>query len=197
MQRQDTVRNILKKYNQEHILDCFENLDEFQKSKFEEQIMSINFEEIINLYKNTKIKKDISSSHISPIEFIDKEKIENTESKKYIKMGENIIKKGEFAIITMAGGQGTRLGFNGPKGTFKLKNGKYIFQILAENFKKAEEQYGVLPYWYIMTSEENNKQTIDFLEEHRFFGYDKSKVDFFIQGELPVLTFDRKVYYRK
>ena len=118
MQIQDTIKNTLKKYNQEHILDYFENLDETQKSKFEEQIMSINFDEIINLYKNTKIKKDISSSHISPIEFIDKEKIENTELKKYIKTGENIIKNGEFAIITMAGGQGTRLGHKGPKGTF-------------------------------------------------------------------------------
>ena len=55
----------------------------------------------------------------------------------------------------MAGGQGTRLGFNGPKGTFKLNiddNEKYIFEILAESLKKSKKLYNILPYWYIMTS---------------------------------------------
>lgn len=88
-------------------------------------------------------------------------------------------------------GQGTRLGCNGPKGTYKLdigENGKYIFEILTETLKKSKELYGVLPYWYIMTSNQNNKQTIDFFEEHNYFGYEKQKIKFFIQGELPMLT---------
>ena len=58
-------------------------------------------------------------------------------------------------------GQGTRLGYNGPKGTYKLdigEEGKYIFQILAETLEKSKELYNILPYWYIMTSIQNNDQ---------------------------------------
>lgn len=68
----------------------------------------------------------------------------------------------------MAGGQGTRLGHTGPKGTFKLDvygKGKYLFEILAENLKEANKTYMVTIPWYIMTSRENNKMTRDFLEK--------------------------------
>ena len=96
----------------------------------------------------------------------------------------------------MAGGQGTRLGWKGPKGTYKLDIGekeKYIFEILTENLMKAKELYEILPYWYIMTSKQNYKETVTFLEEHNFFGYEKDKIKFFMQGELPMLTEDGKI----
>lgn len=68
----------------------------------------------------------------------------------------------------MAGGQGTRLGHNGPKGTFKLDvygKGKYLFEILVDNLKEANQKYGITINWYIMTSKENNSATIEFLEK--------------------------------
>ena len=127
MQDQKLVKDKLKKYNQEHILNYIENN---QNEELIKQIIDIDLDKITKLYKNTSVKKDIQLNKISPIDFIDKEKISDKE--KYIKIAEKLIKNEQYAVITMAGGQGTRLGFNGPKGTYKLKNGKYIFQILAE-----------------------------------------------------------------
>ena len=95
----------------------------------------------------------------------------------------------------MAGGQGTRLGHTGPKGTFKLDvygKGKYLFEILAENLKEANKTYMVTIPWYIMTSRENNKMTRDFLEKNNYFGYDKNAVTIFIQGELPLVDVNGK-----
>ncbi len=74
------------------------------------------------------------------------------------------------------------------------KNGpKYIFEILIDTFKQAKKEYNIEIPWYIMTSRENNKETVDFLEEHEYFGYNKNKVKFFIQGELPLLDTNGKV----
>lgn len=73
------------------------------------------------------------------------------------------------------------------------ESGKYIFEILTEILKKSKELYGVLPYWYIMTSRQNYEQTVDFFTEHDFFGYDKEKIQFFKQGELPLLTPEGKL----
>lgn len=100
----------------------------------------------------------------------------------------------------MAGGQGTRLGHTGPKGTFKLDvygKGKYLFEILAENLKEANKTYMVTIPWYIMTSRENNKMTRDFLEKNNYFGYDKNAVTIFIQGELPLVDVNGKFLISK
>lgn len=162
----------LKKYNQEHILDYLENLDKKQKEEFVKQILDLDFDLITKLYENTKEKQEVESGNLEPISYINKEKLSDKEKEELEKIGSKIIKNDEYAFITMAGGQGTRLGFNGPKGTYKLdigKTGKYIFEIIADTLKKSKEKYGKIPYWYIMTSEQNNTQTISFFEEHDFF----------------------------
>ncbi len=92
----------------------------------------------------------------------------------------------------MAGGQGTRLGHKGPKGTFLLKvepESKYLFQILAENLERAnKKKYGVILPWYIMTSTENNKETVEFFSKSIiYFGYPEDSIKFFMQGNLPLL----------
>ena len=100
----------------------------------------------------------------------------------------------------MAGGQGTRLGYPGPKGTFKLDvygKGKYLFEILTENLKEATQKYGVTIPWYIMTSKENNQETVDFFEKHNYFGYDKNYVTIFEQGELPLVDTEGKLLIGK
>lgn len=78
----------------------------------------------------------------------------------------------------------------GPKGTFKIKvemGEKYLFEIIVDSLKKANEKYGVIIPWYIMTSEENNEQTLNFLNEHNYFGYPKHKIKLFKQGKAPLL----------
>lgn len=92
--------------------------------------------------------------------------------------------------------KGLDFGHNGPKGTFKLDvygKGKYLFEILAENLKEANKKYEVIIPWYIMTSKENHEDTISFFEEKKYFGYEKDKIKFFKQGELPLLNTDGEV----
>lgn len=186
----------LKKYNQEQIIVEIEKMDKEEQEKIAKQIEEIDFDEVQKLYKLTKENHFTNNGKIEPINYIDLEKISEEEKEEAKKIGENIIKKNEFAVVTMAGGQGTRLGWKGPKGTYKLdigEKGKYIFEILTENLMKAKELYEILPYWYIMTSKQNYKETVTFLEEHNFFGYEKDKIKFFMQGELPMLTEDGKI----
>lgn len=186
----------LKKYNQEQIIVEIEKMNKEEQEKIAKQIEEIDFDEVQKLYKLTKENHVTNNGKIEPINYIDLEKISEEEKEEAKKIGENIIKKNEFAVVTMAGGQGTRLGWKGPKGTYKLdigEKGKYIFEILTENLMKAKELYEILPYWYIMTSKQNYKETVAFLEEHNFFGYEKDKIKFFMQGELPMLTEDGKI----
>lgn len=87
-------------------------------------------------------------------------------------------------------------GHSGPKGTYILNvepEPKSLFQILCETLKRANEKYGSIIPWYIMTSKENNKQTIDFFEENNYFDYPKEYIKFFIQGELPMLDKNGKI----
>ena len=154
----------------------------------------------INLYNNTKKEIQFKESKIEPLKYLDKEKLSEEERKKLDDLGEETIKAGQYAVVTMAGGQGTRLGYPGPKGTFKLDvygKGKYLFEILTENLKEATQKYGVTIPWYIMTSKENNQETVDFFKKHNYFGYDKNYVTIFEQGELPLVDTEGKLLIGK
>ena len=186
----------LKKYNQEQIIEDLEKLNKKEQENTIEQINEIDFEEVNNLYNLTKQNHTINDSKIEPINYIDLEKLGKDQKEATRKIVENIIRNNQYAVVTMAGGQGTRLGWKGPKGTYKLdigKKGKYIFEILAESMKKSKELYNIFTYWYIMTSKQNDNETKAFFEEHNYFGYDKEKIMFFTQGELPVLTENGKI----
>ena len=186
----------LKTYNQEQIIKEIEEMDNTEQEQIIKQINEIDFEEVEKLYNLTKKEQTVKSGKIEPINYIDLEKISKEEKESSKKLGEQIIKRNQYAVVTMAGGQGTRLGCKGPKGTYKLdigEKGKYIFEIITENLKKSKEMYGILPYWYIMTSKQNYDDTVSFLEKHNFFGYEKEKIKFFKQGELPMLTEDGKM----
>jgi len=190
-----SAEELLKKYNQEHILKFYEELSDKEKQELLNQIENMDFEQINDLYNLTKQTITFAEQKIEPMEYLDKSKLSNEELEKYKKIGEKIISENQFAVVTMAGGQGTRLGHEGPKGTYDLglKSHKSIFELLCDNFKRAKEQYGVSVPWYIMTSRENDEQTKKFFEEKNYFGYGKENVKFFKQGELPMLSEDGKV----
>lgn len=192
----EQIKQKLKENNQEQLIEEIKKMSKEDQEKIIKQIEQINFDEINNLYNLTKQNHTKNVGKIEPINYIDKEKITKEGEEEAKEIGEKIIKNNQYAVVTMAGGQGTRLGWKGPKGTYKLdigENGKYIFQILTETLKKSKEKYGILPYWYIMTSEQNYDETVLFMQEHDFFGYEKEKVKFFKQGELPMLTKDGKI----
>ena len=196
---QDTI-DLLKMYNQEHIIKLLEKLDKEKKQALIEQISKIDFHQLKELYDNTKKEIEIKENKIEPLPYMDKKKLSEEQKEEFQQLGEQILKNGEYAVVTMAGGQGTRLGHSGPKGTFKLDvygKGKYLFEILAENLKEANQKYGKIIPWYIMTSKENNEETINFMEKHNYFGYDKNAVRFFAQSELPLLDKNGKLLVGK
>ena len=202
------VKELLKKYNQEQLLLNYDKFNNEEKEYLLDQILSIDFELInklfssINTINNKEEKNKIKNNEINkekeiiePISYIDKNKLNNEEKKYYEEIGIKEIKAGKLAAVTMAGGQGTRLGHDGPKGTFMLDINpkKSLFEILCESLKEKNEKYGVNIPWYIMTSKENNKQTVDFFEKNKYFNYPKGYIKFFIQGELPMLNQEGKV----
>ena len=190
------VKEIIKKYNQEHLLVMYDKLDEKTKEKLLDQILDIDFEFTEKLYKSTLENIDMSDSKIEPIEYMEKDKMDASLKSKYEEIGVKSIKAGELAAVTMAGGQGTRLGHSGPKGTYDigLESHKSLFELLADYLKEQGKKYGVTIPWYIMTSNENNKQTIKFFAEHDYFGDEKDKnLFFFIQGELPMMDKKGKI----
>lgn len=178
----------LEKFNQKNLINLLNKLED--KTELIKQINSINFEQIMELYNKIKEPKVIDINKIEHINYVDKSKLSNEDLEEYNKTGEKIIRNGQYAVVTMAGGQGTRLGHIGPKGTFKISiNGeeKYLFQIIVESLQIANNRYDVIIPWYIMTSSENKEQTVKFLEENNYFGYPKEKVKFFVQGNLPLI----------
>ncbi len=186
----DGVTELLKKYNQKNLIEFFNILNEKEKTILENQIKNIDFEQMMELYNNTKKQVTFEEKSIEHIEYKDKSKLTNEEKEELDSIGKEIIKNGKYAVVTMAGGQGTRLGHSGPKGTLEIKvnsGKKYLFQIIVESLQRANEKYNSNIPWYIMTSRENNKDTLNFLEEHNYFGYDKNNVKLFIQGELPLV----------
>ena len=196
---QDTI-DLLKMYNQEHIVNLLNKLEEPAKDELINQIKNIDFQQIKELYDNTKKEIEFKEKKIEPLKYYDKQKMTPIEKEEIESIGEKIIRNGEYAVVTMAGGQGTRLGHTGPKGTFKLDvygKGKYLFEILCENLKEANKKYNTIIPWYIMTSKENNQETVDFLEKNNYFGYDKNSVTIFIQGELPVVDEQGKLLIGK
>ena len=191
----EEVKDILKKYGQEHLLNHYDELDEQKKETLLKQINHIDFELVNKLYDSTKEQKINTNDKITPIDYLDKFKL-NDQYKYYESIGKKAIKEGKLAAVTMAGGQGTRLGHSGPKGTYDigLASHKSLFELLADNLKEEGKKYDVIIPWFIMTSRENNKDTVEFFEKHRYFGYKKDKnIFFFEQGELPMMDTEGKI----
>jgi UDP-N-acetylglucosamine/UDP-N-acetylgalactosamine diphosphorylase len=109
--------------------------------------------------------------------------------------GEEALRAGRVAAFTVAGGQGTRLGYDGPKGTFAVTpvKQKPLFAVFAEKIQAAGVRYGKPLHWFIMTSHANHAQTEDFFAEQHYFGLDKGRVHFFRQGRMPAVGFDGKI----
>ena len=200
MDREKEAIDKLKEYGQNHIVNILEKLDETKKQELIEQINKIDFHQMMELYQNTKKEIKFKEGKIEPVPYLDKAKLTKDQREEFDELGEEIVKNNQYAVVTMAGGQGTRLGHTGPKGTFKLDvygKGKYLFEILADNLQEANKKYGVVINWYIMTSKENNADTVEFLEKNNYFGYDKNKVIIFKQSELPLVDTEGKFLINK
>lgn len=184
MNKIEEARRILEENGQGHI--------KVKNEELADQILHIDFERLKTLDEEiTHPCCTCNIEDISPVKAINPEKKDTEEIEEYIKIGEDVVKSGHFAIGIMAGGQGTRLGHNGPKGTFKLElNGetKSLFEIIVDKLRNAYEKYNVYLNCYIMTSPENNKETVAFFEKNNYFNYPKEYIKFFMQEDLPLLN---------
>lgn len=111
-------------------------------------------------------------------------------------LGLKAIREGKVGAVLLAGGQGTRLGLDKPKGTLNIGVNRelYLFEQLVRNLMDVTDEAGVYVPFYIMTSNINNDDTVAFFEEHNYFGYPKEYVKFFVQEMLPACDYEGRVY---
>ena len=161
----------LEKYNQEHILKRYDYLDDVKKEKLIKQIKNIDFDQTVDLFNISAKSIKKPNEEITNIEYVDKSKLSKEEYDRYYEIGKKRIEDGKYAVVTMAGGQGTRLGYVAPKGTFKIGRGieKSLFEALSDTIKEARAKFNTEIPWYIMTSRENNNATEKFFEKNDFF----------------------------
>ena len=183
----------LEQFGQEHVLKYYDELTEAEKADLLQQIDETDFAVLENC-KN--LGKGGERGVFEPLAAMQVDEIEKRKEE-FAKVGIETIKAGKVAACLLAGGMGTRLGSDNPKGMYDIGLTKpvYIFQRIIENLldtvKAADGTYIRL---FIMTSEKNNDATINFLKEHNFFGYPEEKITFFKQDMAPASDYEGKVY---
>ncbi len=188
------IRKNLLELGQDHLLQFYNDLSNEEKMNLEKQIETIDFDLINNLYKNSYIDEKIDMTKISPLFLIDQVNLKEQEN--YQNLGENLVKNGHYAIVLLAGGNSSRLGYNQPKGCLKILYDHRkisLYEIYFQQFYKIYERYGQWLHIYIMTSVDNNIATQNFFEQNNFFGYPKNHVHFFVQGFLPIINIEGKI----
>ncbi len=187
----------LKAAGQPRLAKALESLDGASKAQLKAQLEQIDWEELPKLIKDYVLKKPESSipSDLSPAPFFPIKPKDAKQAELYKRAeaeGRKLLSEGKVAALTVAGGQGTRLGYDGPKGTFPITpvKSKTLFPGFAEGLKRASAKYGRQVPWFIMTSELNDKPTKDFLAKNAFFGLPKGSVHFFTQGTMPAIAYD-------
>lgn len=107
--KEKQAKDILKRYKQEHIINWIDKAEEETKQEIINQVLTIDFEELKTLYDKTQMERAKKQSKIQPIVAIDKERMNKEDRDIYQNLGEDVLRRGKFAVVTMAGGQGTRL----------------------------------------------------------------------------------------
>lgn len=188
----EEAQNKLAQYGQEHVLEYFHELDKEHKKNLLEQIDSTDFSVI------SKITGDIKKSPrgvISPIKAMTLEEIE-TKKKEFTKTGVETIRTGKVGAVLLAGGMGTRLGSDNPKGMYDIgiTMPVYIFQRIIRNLLDVVDMTGTWIHLFIMTSDKNHETTTAFFKEQKYFTYNPDYIHFFKQDMAPASTYEGKVY---
>ncbi len=185
--------------NQSHVFEHLDALSEEERGIFLNQLDGIDVENLSSLLEAAladQENEDGNDDVITPFSKDVGRTTDKEDSSVAYEKGINAISRGEVAALVLAGGQGTRLGFAGPKGMYNigLPSGRTLFQMLAERLKKVKEIASCesLPF-YIMTSPINHEETTSFFKENSYFGLPEKDVLFFQQGMLPCMTNDGKI----
>lgn len=187
----EDVKNKLEKYDQMQLLRFYDELSDNEKSALCEEIMNTDFDVLSNI----KTKNDFKRGVISPIESMELSEI-NERRDEFEKVGLEAIRRGEVLAVLLAGGMGTRLGSDGPKGVYDIGITKhvYIFERLVSNLMEVVKKAGTFLPLYIMTSDKNHDETVDFFKAHDYFGYNPEYIEFFKQKMAPASDYEGHIY---
>ncbi|MCL2050394.1 MAG: UTP--glucose-1-phosphate uridylyltransferase [Lachnospiraceae bacterium] len=182
----------LEKYGQTHLLKYYEELAPDKQIKLLTQIEETDFSPIEAL---NDLKAPSLRGQITPLKAMEIYEIKARRDE-FVELGTKAIKDGKVGAVILAGGMGTRLGSDKPKGLYDIGLTKpvYIFQRLIENLLEVVKLTKTNIPLYIMTSDKNNDQTINFLKQFNYFGYDKNYVTFFKQEMAPASDYNGKVF---
>ena len=197
--QQDLLQRI-QTAGQEHLLKFFEELPEDKQSAYLDELASQDWELLPALIREYVLQKPAIAlpENLEPAPYFPLEPRNGSEADYYAQAdvaGAEALSSGKVAAITVAGGQGSRLGFDGPKGTYPIApvSGKTLFQYFAEALQSASRKYNTSLHWYIMTSVINDKATRDFFAGNDYFGLPADRVHFFTQGFMPAIGYDGKL----
>ena len=199
-QRYKDIYPLLEKSNQEHLVRFWGELDNKQKENLLCDLESLDFcrigqwvEQYVKKENPLEVPTDIGAAEYYPAKPSADEKELYEQA---YKLGEQIISQGKVGAFVVAGGQGTRLGFGGPKGNFPISpiKNKTLFQIFGETILAAAKKYNTTIPWYIMTSPLNHAETVDTFKANNYFGLDAANVFMFTQGTMPNFDFDGKIF---
>lgn len=184
--------NKLQTYGQEHVLKYYEELSEGEKLELLAQVEATDFSMTALCTKeNVEIKK----GKISPLAAMQLDEIDNRRDE-FKAIGTEAIKKGKVGAVLLAGGMGTRLGSNDPKGMYNIGITKdvYIFERLISNLLDVVRETDTWIHLFIMTSDKNHEATVRFFKDKDYFGYNEDYVTFFMQEMAPAADYTGKVY---
>jgi UDP-N-acetylglucosamine/UDP-N-acetylgalactosamine diphosphorylase len=182
------LRQRLRTYGQEHVLAWWDQLSDSERHGLLDQLRSIDLEQLQRLYEQRDTASVVPPlDRIEPIPVVPHDE-QDADARAE---GEAALRRGEVAVLVVAGGQGSRLGFEHPKGMFAIGpiSHKSLFQIHAEKVLAARRRYGKPIPFLVMTSPGNADETQQFFEQHRFFGLPRAEVHFFSQGTMPALDY--------
>ena len=189
-----TYEEALKKLQdcgQTQLLRYYDELSDESKAKLLKEIEETDLQVVDSINHREELNK---RGVITPIASMELPEIE-ANKEKFLEVGIDAIKKGEVGAVLLAGGMGTRLGSDNPKGMYDIGITKhvYIFQRLIENLQDVVKMAGAYVPLYVMTSDKNNEATVNFFKEQNYFGYDPSYINFFKQDMAPATDYTGKV----
>ena len=196
----ENVKKLLKKHNQNHLLSFWEQLTTAQKQNLLSQIEQLDFAKIDD-WAASFVKKSPSAKimgDFAPALSYSPEPTNAKQQRKYSQakeLGKKLTSEGKVAALVVAGGQGTRLGFDGPKGDFPISpvKNKTLFQIFAETIAEVERKYQTVCPWYIMTSPLNYDETLKIFRSNNYYGLRSEDVFIFRQGTLPNFDLEGRI----
>lgn len=186
------AREKLSGAGQEHLLQYYDELTEEQRRSLLAQIENLDLDLLKFVREDNR---QTAKGKLEPLGAVTIEEIKK-KRERFENAGIQALKNHKVAAVLLAGGQGTRLGFDKPKGMLNIGVNKelYLFEQLIANIMQVRDKTGTWVPLFIMTSEKNNKDTVAFFEEKKYFGYNKDYVFFFVQQMAPSVSHEGKIF---